>query len=737
MNVLLRQVLTVASLLHAAFTAAPAVAQEAPRSTPWVVSAHWVLDSGGHTGLIRSIIPTRNGKQIVSAGEDRTIRVWSVATGEPLRTIRTSTGQATNGRIYAMALSPDQRWLAAAGLTMTPEQGHVIQIYDFRTGKLVGLLSGHANVIESLAFSPNGASLASASLDGSIRLWDMAERKFIRSLEGFSTPVFGVGFTADGTRVVGAGAAAVLRLWDAATGELTATMSGHKDSVSALAVSPSDGRIASASMDGEIRIWDGHSGKLVRMLVDGVGEIGALSFSADGKRLLSSCGRQSARACVSHIWDVYSGKSLTTHAIDKFPVLAAAFGPNGTWAATGGGADNEIHLWDVHSGKTERTLKGASVGLWAYTGGDKGLSMAWDTLFDPTILSKRGLPAQRLRLLQEALPPSVRARAEERGSLQSKTSHGGLSLATHKEGHYNGDTVLEVIKDGKPVAHMVRDAQNGLEHRVYTFTASGDSVISGGANGVLTAYDLSGRSLGEFTGHEGAILAVAPSRDSRFLISSASDHTIRLWNIKTRELIASVLAADNGEWIMWTPRGFYACSPGADHFLGWRVDHGPNREADDVAASQLRKHLNRAAVVVRSIELASAEAAAKESIASVKLLDLLSRPVPKLRVIGPLTGDSASGDFTELKVEVVGAPYAVTSVKVDVNGRSVAQLTPKGGATVSPGEHTFRVPLDREVNRISVIGANDTADTVETVVLTRKEEGGSRKPSLSSGDVLR
>jgi WD40 repeat protein len=488
-------------------------------------------------------------------------------------------------------------------------------------------------------------------------------------------------------------------------------------------------------VDGEIRLWDGRNGKLVRKLADETGEIGALSFSADGKRLLSTCGRQ-ARVCVSHIWDAASGKSLATHAIDKFPALAAAFGPNGTWAATGGGADNEIHLWDARTGKTERTLKGVSVGLWAYSGGGRGLSMAWDTLFDPMVLAKRGLPAQRLRLLQDAAR-SGRTKTDDHGSVQSKTSHGALSLATRKEGHYNGDTILDIIKDGKSIAHMTRDANNGLEHRVYTFTANGDGVISGGVNGFLTAYDISGRSLGEFAGHEGAILSVAPSKDGRFLISSASDHTIRLWNMKTRELIASALAADNGEWIMWTPRGFYACSPEADHFLGWRVDHGPDREADDVAASQLRKHLNRTAVVVRSIELASAEAAAKESIASVKLLDLLSRPVPKLRVITPQTGASASGDFTELKVEVAEAPYKVTAVKVEVNGRPVAQIAPKGGSTVSPGEHTFRVPLDREVNRISVTGVNDTADTVETVVLTRKADGAPRKTTSSFNDIPR
>lgn len=693
----------------------------------WVTGTNWLLDSGGHMGLIRSVIITRDGKQVVSAGEDRMIRVWNVFSGDTVRTIRIGVGQSVYGRVYTMALSPDERLIAVGGLIVDTKPGqvapgqvapaHAIHIYDFQSGKLTATLGGHENAVEALAFSPDGARLASASLDATVRLWDVAGRSPIRTWSEAKGPLFGVAFTQDGSKVVAGGADGALRLWNVETGALFATMSGHKDKVSALAVAKG-GMIASASVDGEIRLWDGKNGKFLRTLAGETGETGVLNFNGDGKRLLSTCGRV-GRNCISRVWDVGSGKTIAGHSMDKRPVLAAALSTDASWAATGGGPDNEIRLWNAETGQNGRSLKGAAVGLWAYAGGEKGLSVAWDTLFDPLTLNKRGLPAHAL---QPARGETAGQTAGDRLSVVNKISHGPLSLGLRREGLYEGDTVLEVTKEGKTVGRIVRDAASGLEHRAYSFTPNGEAVISGGVNGALSAYDLSGRQLGEFVGHEGSILAVATSRDGKYLISSASDHTVRLWNFKTRELIASVLASDEGQWIMWTPLGFYACSPGADHYLGWRVDHGQDRPSDDVAASQLRKYLNRPAAVIRAIEMASAEAAAKDpSAGGVRLAELLARPGPKIRVVSPQAGVPVTGETTELKVEVAEAPYMVKVIRVEVNGRHIAHLSPKSGSALAPGEQVFRIPLEQQVNKVTVIGVNDVAETVETVVVTRKE----------------
>src|SRR5262249_15581763 len=140
-----------------------------------------------------------------------------------------------------------------------------------------------------------------------------------------------------------------------------------------------------------------------------------------------------------------------------------------------------------------------------------------------------------------------------------------------------------------------------------------ETVISGGANGELIAYSREGKSLGKFVGHVSEVWAVAPSPDGRYLLSGSDDQTVRLWNLKSRELLVTLFQGRDGEWVMWTPQGFYAASgPGAE-LIGWQINRGPLREADYITAAQLRTHLNRPDIVARAIQLASAEAAAKEA----------------------------------------------------------------------------------------------------------------------------
>src|SRR5262249_6839751 len=158
-----------------------------------------VIDSGGHTTVIRQVLFTHDGRYLVSAGDDKVVRVWSVETGEPVRTLRGQIQPGSEGKIFAAALSPDDRYLAVGGF-LTP-QG-TIRLLDFQTGEVVAVLPGHGNSVHALAFSPDGRRLASGGADRTVRLWDVASRQPLHVLSGHQGSVSTLAFSPDGRRLV-------------------------------------------------------------------------------------------------------------------------------------------------------------------------------------------------------------------------------------------------------------------------------------------------------------------------------------------------------------------------------------------------------------------------------------------------------------------------------------------------------------------------------------------------------
>jgi hypothetical protein len=238
------------------------------------------------------------------------------------------------------------------------------------------------------------------------------------------------------------------------------------------------------------------------------------------------------------------------------------------------------------------------------------------------------------------------------------------------------------------------------------------------------AYDLEGKELGEFVGHEGDVWAVTPSADGRVMVSGSADQTIRMWNLKTRELIVTLFHGTDGEWVMWTLQGYYTGSPGADKMVGWQINKGPENAADYVGADQLREHLNRPDIIDKAIILASAERAVREAAGtSFKLADLLTKPVPRFRIVSPTGGGTVSGRRVQIKIAIEAVPDPIKSIGVQVNGRSVEGITPDIGAGGLTGEQTFDVPLAQGRNDIRITLSNATGEKAETLVLNHEGEG--------------
>lgn len=706
-------------------------------ATPDPDAVQLKLDTGGHLGMINDIAFTPDGRQLVSASDDKTIRVWDLATGKAVRIIRGASEAGDGGKIYAMALSPDGKWLAAGGwLTGEPADRDAVRLFDFASGRLVALLKGHDQPVLGLAFSPDGTALVSGSGDGTAIVWTVATHQLKHRLTGHRDPVSAVAFTPDGERVVTGSFDHDLRLWQISDGSALAVMAGHKFTVDSLAVA-SNGMIASGDLSGEIRLWDGQSGAFRQTLASQGSAAGSLSFSPDGALLMSGA---AGGPYLCRVFDVASAKEIGHYAGHDNAVLATAVSPDGRWAATGGGNSNDIQLWDLRNQDARRgpggkalRLGGQGQPVWSVGFSSDGKKLAWgqvsEGIADGPAINRRGplqqaipLPSDQSSLL---LPQRLASPDSAPGDefVRAVTRSGEWSLSHRGGGQFGYAANLDITERGQVVKSIRRDESNGGVHRAYTFSPDGSMIISGGGQGVITAYDRLGSPLGDFTGHDGDVLALAPSPDGRFLLSGADDQTARLWNLKTRELLVTIFQG-NGEWAMWTPQGYYAASgPGAD-LIGWQINHGPDQLADYVTAAQIRKSMNRPDIVSRAIQLGSAEAAVKDARGTnFKLADLLAKPVPRLRITAPAANATLSGGTAEIAAGLEATPDPVRLIRIHVNGRQVAEHLPSQGGGFAPGPLTFKAPLTEGANTIRLVATNESGETSADVTVMHSGAG--------------
>lgn len=738
-----------------------------------------MLDTGGHMTKINDISFTPDGQQLVSASNDKTIRVWDVTTGKTIRTIRGEAAPGDAGTIYAMALSPDGKWLAAGGWTKIPGQnGYLIRLYDFASGRLVALLNEHKDAILGLAFSSDGRHLISGGADKTAIIWDVETKRLKHRLRGHKDQIYAVGFTPDGQRAVTGSLDHDLRLWGVPDGAEITRMPGHGDYVFCLAVAP-DGTIASGDHSGEIRLWNGNTGALRRVLARQNRGVGSLSFSPDGKRLLSSAsGGIGLRN--NHVYDLASGQETVTYRGHDNIVLATAISPGGRWAATGGGDNNEIHIWDLKTGKRRKgpdgqplTLGGRGRPVFAVGFSPDGRRIGWGNTYGYKAHNERGPLEYALTLplgdaplsgpvaIDEKAPPHLGANAPalsrqgrgqekgkkeaasqpsplvgEGGEAKSKPGEGaflraraklnGWSLQHRKGGDYGYDAILDIKQGGGVVGSIERGPANGYDHRAYTFTLDGETIISSASNGNLTAYTFTGTRLGDYIGHDGDVWAVAASSDGRYLVSGAGDQTVRLWNLKTRELLVTLFRGKDGEWVMWTPQGYYTASAGGDALIGWQVNRGPTHEADYYPVSQFRSQYYRPDIVALTIARADEARAITEAnkAAERRAAEKIAKQLPPVvTIVDPADGAGFDTDVVRVRYHVrspSGLP--IIRVRALIGGRPVLGAEVVGFDRVRAGGEitgTLRVRVPGRDLTLSVVAETGRNASLPATVALR------------------
>jgi WD40 repeat protein/tRNA A-37 threonylcarbamoyl transferase component Bud32 len=284
----------------------------------------------GKAGPVHGVAFTPDGRYLAGASGDGTIKVWDVASGRLVRTLR-----GHSGRVNCVAFSPDGRFLASAS------EDRTVRLWQASTGKWLRTLAGHQKGVNGVAFSPDGRYLASAAEDDTVRVWETAGGRELRTLRGHPDAVTALAFSPDGRRLASACKDWSVKLWDWQAGiDLGIQFNGHTSPVWAVAFSPDGKWLASASADETVWLWDAATGQELRPLRGHTGAVRGLAFSPGGRRLASADGNGAVK-----IWDTTTGQEILTLKGNRAGIGGLAFSPNGRLLASAG-LDGAVAIWN-------------------------------------------------------------------------------------------------------------------------------------------------------------------------------------------------------------------------------------------------------------------------------------------------------------------------------------------------------------------------------------------------------
>jgi WD40 repeat protein len=300
--------------------------------------AIWNLE-GGESGInVRGV-----GGRVAFSPDGRTIATEDVSTAKSGRIalLDAATGQTKRTlsggpevRAFGLDFSPDGQRLVSGG----PDKNVIL--WDVAAGRAVHTLSGHTNVVEGVAFSPDGKLIASAS--GETKIWDAATRQ---ERHNFPVATFRVAFSPDSRRLAGAGQDGKIRIWDVSSGKELLSFGNHVlgnvPGASAVAFSPDGQRLATAGIDRVIKLWDAATGRELLHVRGHGGLVEQVAFSPDGRRLVSGGSDQTMR-----LWDTATGQELLTFRGHSNTVSGVAFSKDGRRMASAG---SELKIFDAPS----------------------------------------------------------------------------------------------------------------------------------------------------------------------------------------------------------------------------------------------------------------------------------------------------------------------------------------------------------------------------------------------------
>jgi len=278
-----------------------------------------------HSGTVRCLAISPDGKLLVSGSYDKTIKIWELEAGQEIRTLKKHSGD-----IEALAISPNGEILASASDDGT------IKIWELKTGRQIDNIKGN---YKALAINPDSNILATSDTCGYVNWWEMSKVYEVQTLKGHTGIVHSLKFNEKINILASGSADKTIKIWDINTGKEQITLTGHSRKVNTLVFSPDNKIIYSGSDDRMIKAWEVSTGKEICNFVGHAGWVYCLSINPDGKILFSGSADKTIK-----MWQVSTGEKIRTLKGHSNLVYSLAISPDGQTLVSGS-ADNTIKIW--------------------------------------------------------------------------------------------------------------------------------------------------------------------------------------------------------------------------------------------------------------------------------------------------------------------------------------------------------------------------------------------------------
>ncbi len=504
-----------------------------------------------HTGWVTSVVCFHSSGNLITAGRDRALKIWSVDTGELFNTI------SVVGTLPAqLAISPDERFMAVAG----GKGGELIKILDLETGKFIGNLATSEGTISAICFSPDGTRVLTLGGDGNSRFWDTDGYKPAEKIkripphtsaavifDASTHPVFFVAgmdrvvkrvtingtdldiysfdkvhseaitvlkVTPDGSRVITGGRDKLAVLWDGQSGTPERVFQLHQDMVSEVAVNPSYPLAASCDPKGGLKLWDAATGMVLRAYPVNAADVTALTFTRDGSGLISG-----GKDLAVRIWDVRGRVVMPDPALTRIRSVR-----------------KQMKWEQQFTRMIDKAKKAVRLGVYpkAYALLRKALSLPG---YERSELALGAIVRIRDHGTRVNLHGGWNRRTIDTGSgvRAVSFSSSAISFTTAQLDHTvrvwstkTGDCI-QVLKGHTNVVGSVAYAPNGRE------------AASGSDDRSIRTWDLNtGRNLAVLKGHTDLVSSVAYSPDGSMLLSGSWDDTVRIWRASDKTLLKTI-----------------------------------------------------------------------------------------------------------------------------------------------------------------------------------------------------